>query len=165
MAQINQCHRSRQWEKDDGWKMSAWYPCDANKGREKGTERAWAYLCICDAVIEEEKECVFDAERKEETVRETQCMCLFKCVCEYVFLWWQNKRPPLSCMALWNLHGFRAPSARGALWLSLELPVCLFPHRRLAKQQGPPPLPRVRSPLNPRQALIWWTGLRGLWKL
>lgn len=35
------------------------------------------------------------------------------------------------------------------LWLSLKLTVCLFPHRRLAKQQDPPPLPWVRSLSTP----------------
>lgn len=74
-------------------------------------------------------------------------------VCEYVSIWRQNKRAPLSCMALKNLYGFRTPSARvgggGSLWLSLKLPVCLFPHHQLAKQQDPPPLPRVRSLSTP----------------
>lgn len=37
---------------------------------------------------------------------------------------------------------------------SLELPVCLFPHRRLAKQQGPPTSPMGQIPLNPQEALI-----------
>lgn len=74
----------------------------------------------------EEGVCVFVTQRERNSL----------CVCVCVSRWWQNKRPPLSCVALRILRGFRAPSARGgeegggALWPSLELPVCLFPHCR-----------------------------------
>ena len=94
--------------------------------------------------------------------RKKQCVCVSSSVC--VWWRWQNKRPPLSCMALRILRGFRAPSARGRIsGLSLELPVCLFPHRRLAKQQGPPPLPRVRSLSTPGE--LWSDGQKkGAWE-
>ena len=107
--------------------------------------------------------CVLLMQRGRKRQWEKHRACVSFQVCVYVFVWWQNKRPPLSCVALGILHGFRPPSARGALWPSLELPVCLFPHRRLAKQQGPPPLPRVRSLSTPGK--LWSDGQKkGVWE-
>jgi len=46
---------------------------------------------------------------------------------------------------------------------TLKLPVCLFPHHRLAKQQDPPPLPRIRSLSTPGE--LWSDGQeKGVWE-
>lgn len=106
------------------------------RGR-KGAERD--PVCICGVVIEEESVCPSDAQRKEERARQRRRRRLFMCVSVFSG-WWQNKRPPLSCTALRILRGFRAPSAQRegegvVLRLSSELPVCLFPHRRLPNRR------------------------------
>ena len=138
--------------------------------RLHGTHVTQPCVCesVCDVVTEEESEHVpvsLVPRGRKRQPGETVCVCLFKCVFEYVFLRWQNKRPPLSCVALRKLCGVGAPISPAALSLrpSLELPVCLFPHRRAAKQQGPPPLPRVRSLSTPGK--LWSDGQKkGVWE-
>lgn len=87
-----------------------------------------------------------------------QKVSLFKCLC--VSPWGHSKHPPLSCVALRNYGGFWAPGwlgrRGGAPRLSLKLPICFFPHCRLAKQHDPPPLPWVRSLSTPGQ--LWSDG-------
>lgn len=72
------------------------------------------------------------------------------CVCVSMSFY-DDRTNNLPCHAWpWEISmdlGLHQPG--GTLWLSWELPVCLFPHHRLAKQQGTLPLPRVRSLSTP----------------
>lgn len=94
----------------------------------------------------------------QESRVKTHIVCLLKFLC--VSPWGQSKHSPLSCVALRNYGQFWAPGWLGrwggAPRLSLKLPICFFPHCRLAKQHDPPPLPWVRSLSTPGQ--LWSDG-------
>ncbi len=128
----------------------------------KCTERDWTRLCICDVV--EEGESYWCREEGRDSERKTVCVCVSSSVCVSMSFY-DDRTNDLLCHAWpWETSvGLGLHQPGGALWLSLELPVCLFPHRRLAKQQGPPPLPRVRSLSTPGK--LWSDGQKkGVWE-
>lgn len=84
-----------------------------------------------------------DAEKKDNS---EWSACVSSSVCVSMSFY-GDRTNNLSCHA-WPWESsmdLKLHQPGGALWLSSKLPVCLFPHQRLAKQQGTLPLPRVRS--------------------